>query len=187
MTAIVVAENGAHPVHEDGSDYYAALLIPGQPSIFGDTLTEIVAETIDDYPNVSTTDPDQIVIDSGEALLARVAMLEMQAAAVQALVVGDRGTVGFAFTEDELTALFASKSGTALELDKPWDSQDTPLLLVTTNYAPFTAASRPAGSSIIWLDPTNELRYLQSLATIHGGELFIKVSRGASWRPPSGV
>ena len=54
-----------------------------------------------------------------------------------------------------------------------WRS-DVPLVLVTTSYAPFTDVPRPMSvegdyefvKNIIWLDPSDELRFLQSLSRI---------------------
>lgn len=170
MTTIVIDEQSDEiPTHEDGTPYYAVFLAPGMPSIFADTLTEIVAEIIPDYTN----SPGEMEPDTEEALIARLEMLERAAQLAQAVAAADVTASGRKFTEDQLTAMLSDKSNAAIDLVEPWEDADVPLLLVTTNYAPFTPFARPEGSKIVWLDPTTELAFLKSLASVYGGELMI--------------
>ncbi len=40
----------------------------------------------------------------------------------------------------------------------------TPLVLVTTFFAPFTLRPRPEGDALVWLDPMTEETFVRSLA-----------------------
>lgn len=155
------------PLGPDGEGFYACLSVPGSKSVFADTLTEIVARLIPDYPNRPGGD------DEDGALVGRVEYLAAEAANLQALVAASAGAAARVFDEDELTAMFTEKSGAAVDVDGGWDD-DVPLILVAQNYAPYSPHPRPAGKGVVWLDGADERVFLESVASLSGGALFLK-------------
>lgn len=168
------------PEHPNGAPWpYAAVSISGE-SYFADSVTEIIEATLPGYADLKFVDAggDVEFIDEGNdvALVMRYNDLISYATGLQAELVRigiergdfDPNTIG----EDVLTALFAERivpfEGIPLSddvndvrVDLDW-SYDVPLVLITSDYVPFTERSAPTGN-IIWLDPTTELTYLRSL------------------------
>jgi len=171
-TATVAAEDPTIPRNEKGEPYYAAFVRPDGATLFADTLTELVGGLINDYPLVLGA--DTITEDTGEALLMRLEALAGAAASTQALIAASvQEDSARRFSEYELTALFTNKDEPVTHLEEPWDDEEVQLLLLTTNYSPFTQVEKPNGKGITWLDPTNERAFLESLATVLGCKFWV--------------
>ena len=170
----------APPERLDGGPWpYAAVTISGQ-TYFADSVTEIIEATLSGYADLKFVDDAGNVefIDEGNdvALVMRYDDLIGYATGLQQSVVGtaiERGDFDpAAVSEDVLTALFAERivpfEGVPFSDDVndervnlEWEL-DVPLVLMTSDYMPFTERPAPTGN-IFWLDPTTELTYLRSL------------------------
>ncbi len=117
------------------------------------TASELVDELIDGH---SEANDDQ-------RLLLRARFLAEHANAVQATILADVAH-HYELDEDALTVLLHDRDRETIAFDR-WDS-DIPLLLITTGYMPFTDRPRPAGDSILWLDPSTETSFLRSISSI---------------------
>lgn len=112
------------------------------------------------------------------AFLARVDSASVIAAQFQAVVLAEMTAAGEfdpeTSTESVLTALLTPR-GTGLvdgaEFGGVWDNA-VPLLLLTTDYVPFTANTVITGN-VEFFDPSTERMYLQSLQKFGFVELFV--------------
>ncbi|OZB85060.1 MAG: hypothetical protein B7X32_04900 [Microbacterium sp. 13-71-7] len=125
--------------------------------IYADSIAELVDVLL----------PGHAEADAASQLVSRVEMLEVIASQRQALILADEGIDGF--NEDELNIMLATK-GEPLDIDA-WNPA-TPLLVLATNYAPYTDVSLPAGT-VICLDPRTELTFIAALQALGTGELFV--------------
>ncbi len=179
------------PANPDGSDAvpperpdgglwpYAAVTMLGE-TYFADSVTEIIEVTLPGYADLKFVDDAGNVelLDEGNdvALVMRYDDLIGYATGLQQSIVKtaiERGDFDpTAVSEDVLTALFAERivpfEGVPFSDDVndervnfEWEL-DVPLVLMTSDYAPFTERPAPTGN-IVWLDPTTELTYLRSL------------------------
>lgn len=184
MISIIPAQSGGGldvPLH-DGEWPYVVVAMNGD-TYFADSATEILEATLPDYASYALFNErgERESFDEGDdlALIARYDDLVQQAAIIQEAIIVtaiedgsfDPATV----SEDELTALFTEKItpffGIPLS-DDPDDSRlnlewnlSVPLVLLRNNYEPYTTRPLPAGN-IVWLDPSTEMTYLQSLHAV---------------------
>ena len=155
------------PPHPDGGVWIYSVLDGSGTVTFADSASELVAMAIPGYGDI----PDD---DEGhdEALIARYAHLVELAERTQHFMVDDAVKSGALVLteagEEILTALFAPR-------DRPWEGamsasgwtdmdwrHEVPLVLLASDYAPYTLRETPTGR-IVWLDPTTEVTYLRSL------------------------
>jgi len=168
------------PENPNGAPWpYAAVSISGE-SYFADSVTEIIEATLPGYTDLKFVDAAGNVefLDEGNdvALVMRYDDLIGYATGLQEELVSTAIEKGDfdpdAVSEDVLTALFAERivpfEGVPLSDDAndtrvnlEWEL-DVPLVLITSDYLPFTERPEPTGN-VIWLDPTTELTYLRSL------------------------
>jgi len=151
------------PEHPDGEPWpYAALDAEGVVTL-SDTATEMVAKAIDGYDTLS----------DDEALAARYDSLvelgeRLQEHLRSAACIDGRWDPTTA-TEDTLTVLYRPRT---VPIDAVvWD-HEVPLVAISTDYQPFTDRPEPTGR-LVWLDPSTELTYLQTLDRIGAIELHI--------------
>jgi hypothetical protein len=170
----------APPERPDGGPWpYAAVTLSGD-TYFADSVTEIIEATLPGYADLKFVDDAGNVelIDEGNdvALVMRYDDLIGYATGLQESLVGtaiERANFDpTSVSEDVLTALFAERivpfEGVPYSDDVndervnlEWELE-VPLVLITSDYVPFTERPAPTGN-IIWLDPTTELTYLRSL------------------------
>lgn len=149
------------PVHEDGTPYaFAAFL--GDDLIMGDSRTDIVAGIIDGYGDIPDTEEGHL-----EALVARYEFAVVTADIHQQIIAAEKLNSGeFDHTvEDEgtLTSILSSRRERLPEMAS-WD-HTVPLVLVGTDYAPYTTLPRPSGN-VLWIDPFNETTLLETLESL---------------------
>lgn len=160
------------PLHEDGAPFASVLVAAadadgGQAITFADSATDLVAQLIEGYDAIPDTDEGH-----DDALFARYLFLLRVAAMHQAALIEtavDAGDFDPTRADDELlTALFSERGkpfeGRRLptgEVEQDWTA-DVPLVLIDTDYAPFTERHRPQGR-VVWLDPSLETTFLESL------------------------
>lgn len=124
-----------------------------------DTLTDLVAGLVgDEY-----RDLDPTLGADRDALLLRWQQAVTTANLVQAVVVGSASESGVldvsTASEDVLTVLFSDRVR-PVEVDD-W-AEPVPLVLISTDYAPFTHRTPPTGN-VRWINPHTERTYLESL------------------------
>lgn len=156
------------PLREDGTQFPFAMSVQDR-AIFADTRTELTGQLIEGY--------DQLTTDGTgdeEALWARYKSSVEVANALQQVLAADateKGTFDPSVeTEDTLTTMFTDRAERIDDVGS-WD-HTVPLVLVATDYAPYTATAKPAGN-VLWADPYTETTYLDSLTQLGVVELYV--------------
>lgn len=164
------------PEHPEG-DIWAFLMIHGEVATWADSLTELLTQIVEGYIFLEDTPEGH-----REALGLRYEQALSVATSTQTsfLIEGaNRGEfdpdvmVGSPVGDEQLQALMIERtvafdpSGTALdgfrdENGAPVWSHPVPLVLISTDYAPFTDLVAPTGN-IVFIDPSSEATYLDSL------------------------
>lgn len=169
------------PPHPEGAEWLYLAMWPTGDITYSDNLGEIVVETIQDdrYKDLLDDDSDAA---HDECLVMRYEELVHVADQVQAWMVSegaDRGTLDLASAgEDVLTALFQGRDRPFAgvwrdgEMSVEW-TEDVPLVVIATDYAPFTDRPTPTGR-VIALDPSSEMGYCLSLAALGLLEFYTK-------------
>lgn len=184
------AVNATPPEHPSGRKWqYAAVKLDGT-TYYADSVTEIIDATLDGYAELKHVDEngEAEFFDQGNdlALVMRYDDLVGYATGLQEQIVKthieEREFDPASVSEEVLTALFAEKivpfEGVPLsddpantDMDLSWNLE-VPLVLMTSDYSPFTDRMVPDGN-IVWLDPTTELTYLRSLDKIGVMKLLV--------------
>lgn len=159
------------PDHPDGPGGWAYAVVDkdGQV-IFADNTGELVALFVQGYADIPGNDAGHDL-----ALVARYEALVEIAERSQRFLVDEaveRGTLDpLEAGEDVLTALFAPRErpwggmeGPDGQVSFEWDGP-VPLVLIATDYAPFTGRPSPTGN-VVFLDPSTELSFMVSLDTL---------------------
>ena len=159
------------PPHES---VWPFLMAHGDQITWADTRSELVAALIDGYDEIADS-PDGVT----EATWARYRQTMAVTADVQASILADATDKG-AFDPEQLaatpegetilTALMVERTVPFTELVE-W-TFEVPLVLIESDYAPFTDRARPDGR-IIWIDPSDERRYLESLERVQRVRVFV--------------
>lgn len=175
MSATVIAGNSLHesdiPTQDDGS-MWPFVMFFGENLVAADTRTELVEHLIDGYADLNHD-------ENGDDIALQMRGIQSLATAdfLQEFVAGVAANEGdFDFpnaTEDELTAFLTPRLQNPVEIlnISHWDHK-VPLVLVTSLFEPYTEASPPTGN-IMWIDPTNETTYLDSLHSVGQIRLFV--------------
>ena len=126
-------------------------------SLFADTATDLIAEVLGE--------PQYVGLDDDEALARRTEFF-YQALEITKQLVADTSAEQLAAadaTEDELAALYQTirEPITGLPGDR-W-RLDVPLVVIATDYQPYTDLPLPQGEHVLVLDPSDELAFLQSM------------------------
>lgn len=140
------------PVKDDGEPFLHSVDFAGK-TIFADTLGEVIDHILDGYATIDFTDEGD-----DQALFARADACTHFANIAQASVIEHTGLPDD-LNDDEKMALTLDRS-VPLELDGEW-SMDVPLVLVATNYAPYTDVPAPEGN-VVFLNPHTEVTFLVS-------------------------
>lgn len=160
------------PAHPENVSWPFALMV-GDDTVYADTLTELVGFVIPDYADLPLT-----AEGDDDAFLARVDAAVSAVALAQATVILAMEEAGDfnpeTASEDVLTALLTAR-GTALVDGAEWDgvwSEAVPLLLVSTDYAPFTALT-PITGNVQYFDPSDERTFLASMEDLGWARLYV--------------
>lgn len=192
LTTVPAGDAGTLPVltGPDG-DPFPFLMRHGSELTGAETRTELLGALIPGYADLPDTQEGH-----DEALGQRWEQAVATAAAVQAgLVAGATANGEFDPAEvgdDVLTALLSDRDRPFAGLPVPdsaeesgagdsageeavsfeWPADLPPLILVASDYAPYTSAPRPHGN-VVLLDPHTETTYLDSLAELGLIRLFV--------------
>ncbi|WP_251151268.1 hypothetical protein [Cellulosimicrobium sp. Marseille-Q4280] len=139
-------------------------------TVEADSLTELVAALIAGYSDDETAALLQRHSAAVGLVNARQADLAVEAA--------EAGEAIDAFTEEQLTALFASRDEIVDVPDGKWESETIPLLLMATDYEPYTDRVKPVGN-VKFVDPANERTFLGTLSDVGALTLFVREETAA--------
>jgi hypothetical protein len=169
-----LAEDDPRLTRPDG-EKWPMIAVLGDRFCLANDASALLGEIIDGYPVYAppSTENGEETLDSREGVDDEAAYIRwehacMAATQIQGMYCDDAAQQGrfdpAEETEETLTALFQDRSLPVAVTD--W-THTIPLVLVTTNYSPATALPPPMGKDggeVIWLDPTDETKYLRSLA-----------------------
>lgn len=150
---------------EDGSRWYAAMEREDGTIVVADTLTDLVADLIDDYP----VEGGPAALESRVGFASRVAQARQATLAFVATMEGQMDTS--VESEESLTALFADRELPVADMPA-WENGAVPLVLLNTSYAPYTDVPAPQGN-IEWIDPSDEGALLRSLTDLGDIRLWV--------------
>lgn len=170
----LIAPNQEVPEYPEGGPWPLAMLFigdGGEPkTALSDTHTALLGALIPKYLDLPETPEGH---DS--ALVARYEHAVALANSIQGDLAAQAADAGHfdpaSESEDVLTAIFTEKTEAFTgvpaadgELNLAWE-HEVPLVLIDTDYAPYTARTRPTGRTV-WLNPSTEVEYLASLAEL---------------------
>ncbi|MGL5823691.1 MAG: hypothetical protein ACRCYU_02455 [Nocardioides sp.] len=137
-------------------DRWPLCLAEAGQTVFADNAAEIIERLIPDYASLGNDD----------ALIARWESAIATATDTQALICADMAREDKLrpadMTEADLTAIFGDRL-TPIETAH-WP-HDVPLVLLATDYEPFTNRP-PVAGNVLWVDPSDEISFLTSLANL---------------------
>lgn len=154
---------GFSPTRPDGTEWPHVLALHDGSTVHADTPAEVLDELIDGYS----------ALPEAERLAARARAAESLAQSAQEARVDEavrRGLLDPSDADDAaLLDILRAPKGLSLFLE----AEDAPgeqaawlplpeLVLLTTSYAPHTAYP-PIGGNVVWIDPSDEQAYLDSL------------------------
>lgn len=153
----------SHPDREDGSLWPYAVVDLAGVTYYADTATEIIDVGIPGYAEM----------DRDTALITRYDDIVAYADALQECLVAQAIEKGYfdptAVSEDILTTVMCERfipyEPLVDELPLEWPGDLPPLVLLRSDYTPFSDRPVPTGN-VVWLDPSTELSYLMSLNSI---------------------
>ena len=163
------------PEHPDGGEYSYAIFTSEGTATFTDSLIEAISQNLPGYAELAERMAAR-ESDSDEAADAMLGMryddLRIYADALQRWLINDaaeNGRVNLEQIGDQaLTALMSERlvpfggiEGEDGTVGYTWECE-VPLILFVTDYQPYTSRPQPDGR-IIWVDPSTELAYMQSL------------------------
>ena len=156
-------------VREDGTPYPYAL-IQGSATIYCDGPGDVIAHIIEGYGDIPDT-PE----GDDQALIARVQQSIHMAAFIQGTLAAEAFAEGTFNPEDETedvtTALFGDRTIPVL-IDE-WKHDVVPLVLITTDYAPYINANVPPKGNVWWIDPSDEALFVQSLNGLGAIQVYV--------------
>lgn len=149
------------PLNED-FEPYSLVVMHGPQTVYADGYDELLGFFIDGYDALPDT-----AEGNNEALVLRVQHATALCSFIQAAVCSD-GLEEGTFdpeneTEEALTAFFGDRTVPVYGIDE-W-KHAVPLVLVTTDYHPYTQHSAPSGN-VWWIDPADEAMFVHSLAQL---------------------
>lgn len=160
------------PAHaEEDEDWVYAIVTATGTTHLSDSASELIGIGLDGYPVTVETDDDATA-----ALEMRYDDLLGYAAHFQRFLVAaaqENDVVNLVEVDDEtLTTMLQERS---IPFSGPSWTFPVPLVLLVTDYTPYTTIPAPQGN-LVWLDPSTELTYLQSLDRVGAVKLFIRQS-----------
>ncbi|WP_022893262.1 hypothetical protein [Agromyces subbeticus] len=146
------------PARADGTPWPLAMTT-AEHTVFADTATELVSHLIDGYDQIDDSDEghDRALVARRDAAASLAAQLQ---AGIAAALTEEQKFDPATETEETLTAIFSDRE--TFVADFPTWDHTVPLILVRTDYAPFTERPAPEGN-LGWIDPATETSLLRSL------------------------
>lgn len=162
------------PIKEDGTRWPFVMERSGN-TIYADSRTELVGyilgEGYDKQPQTDEGNEVAFVIRAESAIATANFIQQIMASSE-----GNAGNWDAAHpTDEELTAFLTDRAEHPTEFlgIEHWDHV-VPLVLVTTHFEPYARRTAPTGN-VVWIDPSNETTFLDSLAAL--GQLALYVDQ----------
>lgn len=159
------------PEHEDGTPFPFCLAREDR-LVLADTRTELVEDLIEGYADLPHTEAG-----NDDALYMRYVSVTDVADQIQQIIAAQAANEGtFDHTvesEENLTAIFTPRTKKISDFS-PWNHV-VPLILISTDYAPFKSDPVPEGN-IKFLNPFTETTYLDTLSELGVIELHVNES-----------
>lgn len=168
---IIVGDLPDDTFKDDGSPW-PFVMLHGDRTVFADTRTELVGALIPGYDDIDADDDVTALVDRFNTAVRIANNLQGFIAGVVANDPNAEFSLATA-TEEELTLFLSDR------LDRPvenigvthWE-HDIPLVLVTTMFEPYDTGHEIPSGHILWIDPTDETTFLDSLADLGQIRLF---------------
>ncbi len=158
--------SGFVPTKPDGSEWAHLLVLEDGAVVHADTETEALESLIPGYADLPRDDADarrRARIGHAERLAALVQERWIEAAVTQGRLIpadpNDELLISILRVPKSQGMVLASPQAPGEQA--PWEGT-VGLILVTTSYAPY-ADVPPATGRVVWLDPSQERAYLESL------------------------
>lgn len=152
-------EATATPLNEKGEPYLH-VLVRADDAVYGDTATDLCEAIIPDYDTLDH-DPD----GDREALIKRYEASVVIADDLQQMLHASASEeVRASLTEEETAVVTTSRADSVVSLDQPWE-HEIPLLLIATDYAPYTDTPAPVGE-VAFINPHTEASFLISTSQL---------------------
>jgi hypothetical protein len=161
---------------EQGGGKWRFVMLRNGKTVMADTRTELVECLIPGYSELAHDEDGDL-----QALKERFKQAVVTADFMQQFVAGvavNNGEFDFEnASEEELTAFLTPRLEHPTELlgITHW-AHAIPLVLVTTSFEPYTSRTPPTGN-IVWIDPTNETTYLDSMNALDQLRLYVDVDQ----------
>lgn len=151
---------------------YALLTLPEGADLYGDSLSDLVDQVIPGHGAAlgETDEATEYRLGLRELTLAGLATRAQ--ATVMAHLAAEYPEKIAGLDEDTLTAIYHDRAEDTVAL-VDWES-DIPLFLMASAFAPYTAAPRPTGEAIVFLDSLNEKTFLDSMVAAGFAELYVR-------------
>lgn len=171
MARRIITGDPTGQTRKDDGSLWPFVMIHNDRTVFADTRTELVGALIKGYDDIDPTDSVTALVDRFDEALALANRLQGFIAGVVASDPESDFTYGDA-TEEELTLFLSDR------LERPeqnigvthWE-HEVPLVLITTMFQPHDDAEIVTGN-VIWIDPTDETTFLDSLESVGQIRLF---------------
>jgi hypothetical protein len=157
------------PPHPDGGAWPYAVILASGDILVADSVTELVAAGLPGYGDLPDDEEgfDQALIARYEDLVGHAAAFQRQLMSVA----HETGTVDLSSLDDDtVTALMAERTIPVEDIFE-WTCV-VPLVLISTDYIPYTDRPVPKGN-VVMLDPITDVTYLQSLSKIGALRFFV--------------
>jgi|AACY02.2.fsa_nt_gi hypothetical protein len=150
------------PTRDDGTGYPLCMYYRGDTEVaFADTYRDLVEVLLPDYRTL-------LEASEMDAAVARIELAAAAATIIQAHLLAETNPDDL--TDTDRAHLTAPRIGSHAP-HPDWWTHPTPLVVVTTSYAPYTDLPRPASGisdthdapNLWWIDPTSEETLLTTL------------------------
>lgn len=169
MTTLIVAASATRsetPRNANGALFRYAY-ITEREMVYADTVTELCSYLIPTYDQLVEAGDDTSMLEARVENLAHRIGIAQAMSLEQVLLQRDE-----ALPDEVMTAVLEPKDRTPIHVDE-WPLTDLPLLLLTTQYAPFTAVPRPRGAAVHFYDPRTERTFVHDTAKISGSQFLV--------------
>ncbi len=161
MTRLAYDPHALPPRREDGSPYPLVGVFDRRHAWVGECAADLLGALIDGYdrlPAGVAGEPEALQLRWHHAV--NVANNVQQTRTAEA---ANQGQLDLKqLDEADLTLLFADRAN-PVDVDM-WELA-VPLVVLTTDYAPYSSRTPPDGR-VVWIDPSDEMRYLRSLGEL---------------------
>lgn len=161
MSSLTISENYDPVTHrnEFGLPFKYAIIGTEDQIFLADTVSECVAGLIDGYADL----PDTPQGDDQATILRHNYMIQVASILQARVLAHEVFRKGYQLDDDpdhDAVAVLLTDRNVFVSIEE-WNHQ-VPLVMLRTDYEPYTAEQLPTGN-LIWLDPSDEMKFLATL------------------------